>query len=170
MAERCLIGRSDESVPLPNKMDQEIVSAINRVLFHQQAPAHIRIINARRNAKGAITAITHQNTTAGMVLRYRDIIITAVRTVDKGVVDVADNESWERLKIHAVPLVQYMGNGMLGLHKMWEEFEAENKGVAIPTEVRWRANPHAITERRRNGEVAASLVVFVLNGSKVEKG
>jgi len=89
-------------VPLPNKMDQEIASAINRALFHQQAPAHIRIMNARRNAKGAITAITHQNATAEMAMQFRDIIITAARTVDRGVVDVQENETWERLKIHAV--------------------------------------------------------------------
>jgi len=63
-------------------------------------------MNARRNAKGTITAITHQNATAGMAMQYHDIIITAARTVDRGVVDVEENETWERLKIHAVPLVR----------------------------------------------------------------
>jgi hypothetical protein len=41
MAERCLILRRDECVPLSNKMDQEIASAIHRALFHQKALAHI---------------------------------------------------------------------------------------------------------------------------------
>ena len=50
-------------------MDQEIASAINRALFHLPAPAHIRIMKARRNAKGAFMAITHQNATAEMALR-----------------------------------------------------------------------------------------------------
>jgi len=154
-------------VPLPNKMDQEIASAINRALFHQQAPAHIRIMNARRNAKGAITAITHQNATAEMAMWYRDIIITAARTVDKGVVDIEENETWERLKIHAVPLVRYMGKGTEGLQKMRAEFEAENKGVAIPTQVQWLANPRTMKERRQNGEITASSVVFVVKGSRV---
>jgi len=40
-------------------------------------------MNAKRNAKGAITAITHPNATAEMALQYRDIIITAVSTVNK---------------------------------------------------------------------------------------
>jgi len=69
-------------------MDQEIASAINRALFHQKAPAHIWIMNAKWNAKGTITAITHPNATAEMALQYRDVITTAARTVDKGVVDV----------------------------------------------------------------------------------
>jgi hypothetical protein len=68
MAERRLILRGDESETLSNKMDQEIGLAINRALFHQKAPAHIRIMNAQRNAKGVITAITHPNATAEMAL------------------------------------------------------------------------------------------------------
>jgi hypothetical protein len=126
MADRPLILKRDESVPLPNKMDQEIASVINRALFHQQAPAHIKSINARSYANGAITAITHQNAMAEMSMPYRDIIIRAARTVDKGVLDVEENQNWEWLKIHAVPLMRYMGNGTEGLQKMREEFEAEN--------------------------------------------
>jgi len=167
MAERRLILRRDESVPLSNKMDQQIASAINRALFHQKPPAHITIMNAKRNAKGAITAITHPNATAEMALQYRDIIITAARTVDNGVVDVEENESWERPKIHAVPLVRYMGKGTDGLQKMREELEAENEGIVISTQVRWLANPRTIRERRQNGEIAASSVVFVVKGSRV---
>ena len=148
-------------------MDQEIASAINRARFHQQAPAHSRIINARRNAKGTITAITLQNATAEMAMRYRNIIITAARTVDKQVVDVEENEIWERLMIHAVPLVQYMGKGTEGVQKMRDELDGENEGLAIPTQERWLTNPHTIRERMQNGEIAASSVVFVLPGSLV---
>jgi hypothetical protein len=74
--------------------------------FHQQAQAHIKIMNPRRNAKGAMTAITHQNATVEITMRYRDIIIMEARTVDKGVQDVEENETWERLMIHAVPLIR----------------------------------------------------------------
>jgi len=154
-------------VPLPNKMGQDIVSAINRALFHQQAPAHIRIINARKNAKGAITAITHQNATAEMAMRYRNNVITAARTVDRRVVDVEGNVTWERIMIQAVPLMRYMGNGTEGLQKIREEFEAENMGIAIPTHVTWLANPRTHREGRQNGEISASSVVFVVQGNKV---
>ena len=154
-------------MPLPNKMDQEIASAINRAQVHQQALAHIRILKARRNSRGAITAITHQNATAEMAMQYRDVIIMAARTIHRGVVDVEENETWERLKIHVVPLVRYMGKGRHGPQKTWEEFEAENKGIAIPTQVRWLANSLTIRERRQNGEITASLVVFVVMGNTV---
>jgi hypothetical protein len=167
MADRRLILSRDESVPLPNKMDQDIASAINRALSHQQAPAHIRIMNARRNAKGVITAITHQNATAEMVMQSRDIMIMAARTVDRGVVDVEENETLEWLNIHAVPLVWCIGKGTEGRQMMREEFVAENEGIAIPTQVRWVANPCTIRDRRQNGEIAVSSVVFVVKGSRL---
>jgi hypothetical protein len=150
MAERRLKLRRDESVLLSNKMDQKISSVINRALFHQKALAHIRIMNAKWNAQGAITAITHPNATAEMSMQYRDIIITVVRTIDRGVVDVEENDTWERLKIHSVPLVRYMGKGTEGLPKMREEFDAENQGIKVPTQVRWLANQCTIRESRQN--------------------
>jgi len=59
---------------------------------------------------------------------------------------------------------------MEGLQKLCEEFEAENEGVTIPTQVRWLADPQAISERRLNGEIAASLVAVVVNGEQDGKG
>jgi hypothetical protein len=93
MAERCLTVRIDESVPLSNKMDQEIESAINRVLVYQKAPAHIRIMNSQGITKGAITAIMHPIAIAEVGLRYHAFIITPTSKVDEGVVDVEQNES-----------------------------------------------------------------------------
>jgi len=81
MADRWLILKKDESIPPPRKMDEEIPSAVNRTPCQQQAPAHIRIMNARSNAKGTITVFTHPNATAQMALLYRDIIIKAARLV-----------------------------------------------------------------------------------------
>ena len=141
VADRRIILRRLENVPLPNKIHQEIASAISRALFHQQALAHIRIMNTRRNAEGAITAITHQNGTAEMALQSCDIIIAAARTFDKGVTDVEENDSWGKLKIHAVPRVRFMGNGTERLQKMRDEFKAENEGVAFPAQVQWWAKP-----------------------------
>ena len=170
MADRRLMLRRDESIPLPRKIDEEIASAVDRALFQQQEPAHIQIMNARRNAKGTITAITHQNATAEMALLYEDIIIKAPRSVDKGIIDVEGNESWERLKIHNVPLVRYMGKGTEGLQKMREEIQPENEGVAIPAQVRWLLNPQIIREREQRGEIKASSVVFIVRGKMVTQG
>jgi len=150
-------------------MDQAIASAIGRALFQQKAPAHIKIMNAKRNAKGVITAITHPNVTGEMVLQYCDIIIIPARMIDKGVMDVEENESWEMLNIHAVPLVRYMGKGTDGLQKMQEECEVENECIVIPTQVRWLANPSTIMEWRQNGEIATSSVVLLVTGSRVAR-
>jgi hypothetical protein len=58
-------------------MDEEISSVVNSALFQQQAGAHVRIMNAKRIAKGTTTAITHPKETAEMALLHQDIIIKA---------------------------------------------------------------------------------------------
>jgi len=113
-------------------MDAEIASAVNKQLFEQQALAHVPIMTARRNARGTITAITHQNATAERALLYRDIIIKTPRSVDTGIINVERNELWERVKNNTVSLVGYIGMGAQGLPKMGEEIQAEYEGVTIP--------------------------------------
>jgi len=137
MAETRLTLRRHEGVPLPKKMDQEIALAINRALFNQKAPAHIPIMAPKRITWGTFTAITHRNATAAMALIYRDIMISATRMVDMGVIDVEENESCQRLKIHAVPLARYMGKGTEGLQKMRDAIHAANEGVTVPDQVWW---------------------------------
>jgi len=55
MDDRRLMLRRGGSVPPRNKSDEDVAVAVNRVLFRQQALPHIRIMNANRNAKGAIS-------------------------------------------------------------------------------------------------------------------
>jgi hypothetical protein len=61
----------------------------------------------------------------------------------------------------------YMETGTNGLQKMWEEFEAGNEGIPIPTQVQWLVNSYTMRERRQNGEIATSSVLFVVNESKL---
>jgi len=120
MSERSMISRRDESVPPPNKMDQEIAPTIHRAQFAQKALGHIRIMNTNRHSRGIIMAVTDNKATAAMAQIYRSVNITTACTVTKVVIDVRENKSWDRLKIHAVPLVRYMGKGIECLKKMQE--------------------------------------------------
>ena len=92
--------------------------------------------------------------TAEVALPVRDIIITAGRKVDEGVVDVKENVCLDTLKIHAVPRIQYLLSGTDGLHKVREEFDMENECILITTPVQWLLNTHTIRERRQNREIA----------------
>jgi len=87
--------------------------------------------------------------------------------VDKGIIDVEGNESWERLKIHTNTLMRYMGKGTERLQNMRVEILAENEGVAIPAQVRWLSNPRISRDREQRGEIKASSVVFIVSGKKV---
>jgi hypothetical protein len=110
MSEGRLIARRHESVPLSETTDEEIASAINRVVFHQEAPVLTMIMNAKRQAQGVITAINHMNATAKIAVQYRDIVITAARTVRKCVMDVAVNVSCVGTDLSAV--ITWVGLGL----------------------------------------------------------
>jgi hypothetical protein len=101
-----------------------------------------------------------------MAMMYRDCINTAACTMYNGVINVEETESWERLKINAMPLVGYIGKSTEGLQKMGEQFEMGNEGIAIPTQVRRLANPCTIKQRRHNCEIPASSLVVTMTGSK----
>jgi hypothetical protein len=90
-------------------MDQDLVFEINRLLFHPKTPTHNTIMHAEVYGKRGITAITHFNPTAEIAQLYRNIIISRVRRVYKDVVDIKQNQSSERSKIHTVPLIWYIG-------------------------------------------------------------
>jgi hypothetical protein len=127
--------RRDERVPLPNEMGQSIGSAISRALFHQQVLAHIRMMNARRNADRVIMTIKNLKVTAVLALRCCDNIIAAARSVGKGVIEVKEHESSERLSFPAVVLLPSMRTSPDGLWKLQKEFVAENECVVIPIQV-----------------------------------
>jgi len=127
-------------------MYQEIASAINQAVFQMKAPAYSRIMNAKSNVKGAMTAITHQNTIAVMALVFRNIIINQVQKVNKGVIDFETNYSLESLMVYAAALVRFIGICKEGTQIMWCKIHAVNKWVVIPVQVWWQTNPLSIRE------------------------
>jgi len=153
MAVRRLIIRRDESIRLPGKIYEKIASPVNSALFQQKARAPVQIMNTRRNAKGTITAITNQNTTAEMALLYRDMIIKAARSVFNGPINWEGNESGESLKIHTVSLVRHMCKCTEALQEMRERIPAENEGVAMTAQVRWLSKPHVIKKMEQRGVI-----------------
>jgi len=44
-------------------MDKKIISAMSSAVFNKEELAHIRIMKAKWNDEGAISAITHPNAT-----------------------------------------------------------------------------------------------------------
>jgi hypothetical protein len=75
--------------------------------------------------------------------------------VEKGVVDVEDNEASEKIKINTLPVVQHTRNDGDDQLMRREDVDAECVVETITTEVHWLVNPRSIEERRGNGEIAA---------------
>jgi hypothetical protein len=132
-------------------MGEEIVLVLSKPLLHQKPPAHFRKINAKWNVNSLLPAITHQNSMAAMALADNSAIINAAYTVDMGVIDIEDNDLWERLQVSAVSLVRYMGKCIEGLQSMRHALHLVNKDVVMPVKVRWLENSHSTWENQWRG-------------------
>lgn len=116
----------------PNVSDAEIHSTINRTLYAAQVSAHIRIQEVKRNYRGTLTITTTPKCSGTMVLKYKDMIISATRKADPAIIDLTTNETWQRVKLHGVLLERYFTRDSSGLDKLRYELEAENDGMKIP--------------------------------------
>ncbi|KAI5784127.1 hypothetical protein FPQ18DRAFT_405642 [Pyronema domesticum] len=126
----------DQRIPATNRIREDYQSDINRALLKAGAPCWIHIREVRRNDKGTISGVTTEMCTVENLGKYEDVIIKAARTVDLGIIGFEQNEAWQKLKIHGVPLRRYVGRGTNGLEKLLEETHAENAGVVIPMAAR----------------------------------
>ena len=96
------------------------------------------------------------------LLKYRDLVLRAARTVFVAFSDVVPQQKWRWTKIHNISLVRYMGKTVGGLRLLREELEAENSGMTIPAEIRWlsRAKAQARYQELRGG--TSTVVAAVL--------
>jgi hypothetical protein len=151
---------SDMALPLVDPT-VEITSATNIALHLAGAPGHIRIERVQKSLKGTFTAAAAAGATASMVIKFKEVILKAIRKHDTGIVDLQTNEDWSRVKIHGIELSRY-GKSPDGLRTLRQEIEAENPGVIVPMAVQWMRPWKHISERWQAGEIKASSAVVVI--------
>jgi hypothetical protein len=116
--------------------------------------------------KGTFTAAAARGATAKMVIKFKEVILKAIRKYDTGIVDLQTNEDWTRVKIHGIELSRY-GKSPEGLRILRREIEAENPGVIVPMAVQWMTPWKRITERWEAGEIKTSSAVVVIRDREV---
>lgn len=134
---------------------RQITGAINVALCAAGAPAHIRIELVKRSEKGNLTAAAVIGADAAMLLHFKEVILRAARVHDRSVVDITNNENWQRLKV-LVPVAPYSERS--GLDQLKAEIEAENEGVEVKGRIRW-LQPWA--KLRHEQPVRASVIFSV---------
>ena len=162
---RMVLNRSAETSP-PAVQDAEIHSIINHTLYAAKAPAYIRIQEVKRKYRNTITLTTTPRCSGQMMLKYKDIIISATRKVDPGIMDLTINETWQQIKLHGVPLDRYFTRDLSGLDKLMDELEAENDRMKVPLAMRWLARPEVIYQRWIEGLINSSSVTFAVKGEE----
>ena len=129
---------------------ENILSAVNRAL-HREAIQDVRAERLRCSDTGRLFGITSPTPTLQGLLKHRDLVLRAARTVLGEASDLVPQQKWQWVKIHNISLVPYMGKTVGGLRLLWEELEAENSGVSIPAEIRWLSRAQAQARSRSSG-------------------
>jgi hypothetical protein len=169
MEKRRVTFKRDNGLPLCQKQDLDISSAVNRVLFEEKVLHFVRIQGVTKNTRGCLSTITTPGATAEMLVKYREIVIKAARKVDAGIVDIETNELLERVKMHGINFDRYLGKKTGGgLEKLRQELQAENEGVGLPLAISWIGGLNDVQKKKADGN-KASLVVFAVKGSKMAK-
>ena len=114
----------------------DATSAISQAL-HREGICDARVERVRCTDTCRILGVTTPATALQGLLKYRDVVLKAVRSVDTSISDVFPQQKWKWVRIHNISPVRHKGEKEGGLRKLREELEAENSGVRIPVEVRW---------------------------------
>ena len=104
---RIVFARDSKSALLLVDQTIEITSATNIALHLAGVPGHIRIERLQKSRKGTLTAAAARGATANMVIKFKEIILKAIRKYDPGIVDLQTNEDWSRVMVYAIELSRY---------------------------------------------------------------
>jgi hypothetical protein len=139
----------------------DLMSSINLAL-HQKGTEE-RVERLRQSLSLRIFGTTTKTTSLEALFKHRDLILNAARRKLASIVDLGANQQWTWAKVHGIQHAQrYLGKG--GLRKLREELKAENKGLTIPTEIRWLARNEDIRAKLREGTKEATSVTFAISG------
>jgi len=161
-----VIERAAGAPQITPAMATNVVAHINVAL--SKVTPHVRTTVGKISARGPLSTMAREGASAAMLLLFRKEIIEAARKADKGVIDVAANESWVELKI-LVPYAQYRHPE--GLADLKAQIAAENEGVETVA-LRWMRAKRVIEEHFQRGILphgGASVVFKVPNKTAGQK-
>jgi hypothetical protein len=104
---RIIFVRHSDTPPLLEDQIAEMTSTVNIALHLAGVPSHIRIERIQRSAKGTCTAASTRGATGTIVVKFKDVILKAIRKHDNGIVDLQTNEKWSIVNIHGLELSRY---------------------------------------------------------------
>jgi len=161
-ARRLIFRREDKDSEV--KADKaDIILELNQALTSEAFPSFVRVVDAGYTLSGAITVLLSKEAVNTMLLPfYSDLLLTAVRHADPGVVSVEAPEQWYRLKVHGVPTRRYLN---LGLELARREIESGGN-LRLKRNPTWLRNPRELRESTLKG---STIVITVGSWEEAHK-
>ena len=99
------------------------------------------------------------NSTAVMLLKYRDIVIRAARAVDEAIIDLEESGTWAKVRVDGIPLDEYFDWD--DMDKLKVDIQAEND-AQINAQIWWLLGKRRISDRWQSGSITASSVIITI--------
>lgn len=148
-----------ESGQHTKKQTQDLLHLANQVLRRKQAEG-VSLIRLDYTPTDQISAVLNEQASREMVTPFLPALQQAFQETGVPVHSIGAVETWNKLKVHLVPISRYFRPDGLVLAR--EEIEAI-LGHELPTAVRWLKKAEAIEENQRKGINHTSIVVTVPN-------
>lgn len=140
--------------------EADLMLALNEALQKAGEGLDTRFIRVKYAPSGAILALLTEQANTGVLLpRLSNLLIRTAKTVDPAVVGVEILKHWQRLKIYAMSLERYLGEGKMELLKREVELST---GIQLKTLPRWLISEDRLRETQTTGSKRGSAIVITV--------
>lgn len=158
---RRVIFRRD--LALPQKLEADLMLVLNKLLQKVGVSAYTRFSKVGYFQSGSISALLMDKSNAEeLIMDHSNALIRAAKSIDQGVIGVEAFEQWQRLKVHGMPLLQYLEEGKIDL--LYREIESFT-GIKLKTRPRGLINEVRLKERLESGTGKGSAIVITVGNS-----
>ncbi len=133
---------------------------LNESLQKAGIPVYTRFSRVGYSQSGAISALLMEKSNAeNLVKDHSNMLIRAAKSVDEKVIGIETLEQCERLKVHGMSLMRYLGDGKMELLR--REIESST-GIELKTRPRWLISEARLEERLESGNGRGQLLLLQL--------
>jgi hypothetical protein len=138
-------------------------NTINKELLTAKAPESLQISGISWNLKANLLLYTRDGFTSTDFDLHKATIETVVKNSDQNALFLCKQESWYKIAIHGVPIMDYPDDHT-GMNDLQAELEYQNTDLILAASPRYMTHPD-----KRNGKSHSSVMIAITSKSMYNK-
>lgn len=145
------------------KSEEDLILVLNKSLQKTGASIYIKFCQVGYAQSGAILVLFKEKASAeDLVKEHFNILIKAVKSIDKAIIKMEVLEHWKRLKVYGISLARYFGEKKMKL--LSYKIESSTR-IKLKTIARWLLNKVRLKERLESIDGKRSAIVITMGKS-----